>query len=280
MNNIISNAEQLFLDIKSDFNSLWSFKQRGETLEIITPFSTLDGSFISVFLTQREDRFIVTDGQNLFRFIIEHGIKTNNKFLEETAFHYGIRTSKNNHFYFKSTNNIKLLSSYVYDLIHFYNAVFNDAFLYGEKEIQEHRFSTKVNRLLDKKIVDNIKLSRYYVIEKEHPLKSVGFSTVLKKQNDNYLWAAMCISGSTPTIYLEHVFRANTCFLYANKCYENEINKSLVLAAIFDDDSQKKHDQIARIKLVRDIMKSFKSREMSYSEFEKISNLDTLYLSA
>lgn len=50
MNRIIANTEQLFRDIKTDFNSLWSFNLRGETLEILTPFSTMTGNIISVFI--------------------------------------------------------------------------------------------------------------------------------------------------------------------------------------------------------------------------------------
>ena len=65
MNKIIQNAEHLFLNISSDFNSLWKYKLRGDTLEIITPFTTMTGSYISIFLTQRDDRFIITDGQRL-----------------------------------------------------------------------------------------------------------------------------------------------------------------------------------------------------------------------
>lgn len=280
MNKIISNAEQLFSDIKSDFNSLWNSKLRGETLEIITPFSTLAGNLISVFLTQREDRFIVTDGQRLYRYILEHGIKKNNPFIEETALHYGIKTSKETNYFFKSTNNFKLLSSYVYDLIFFYIAVYNDVFTSNVKEVQDHRFSTKVNCLLNIKINENIMSDRYYVIEKDHPLKNAGFSTILKKQNTVNLWAALCISGSTSTTYLKHILKANTSFICANQYYKNEINKSIILAAIFDDDSQKKHDQIEQIRFARDAMRTFQYNEMSYSEFEKISNLDTLYFSA
>ena len=72
MNKIISNAAQLFADIKTDFNSLWSFNLRGETLEILTPFSTITGNLISVFLTMREDRFIVSDGQRLIHSMFQN----------------------------------------------------------------------------------------------------------------------------------------------------------------------------------------------------------------
>ena len=75
MNRIIANTEQLFRDIKTDFNSLWSFNLRGETLEILTPFSTMTGNIISVFLTMREDRFIVSDGQRLVQSISQYNFE-------------------------------------------------------------------------------------------------------------------------------------------------------------------------------------------------------------
>ena len=44
------------------YSRLWSFRERGDTVEIITPCSTTNDSFVSVFLTQRENEFIITDG--------------------------------------------------------------------------------------------------------------------------------------------------------------------------------------------------------------------------
>ena len=52
----------LFNDIIKAFSSLWSFKKRGNSIEIVTPVSTTNDVFVSVFLTMRGDEYIVTDG--------------------------------------------------------------------------------------------------------------------------------------------------------------------------------------------------------------------------
>jgi len=54
--------ESLFEDIKSDFSSLWTCKQRGESVEIVTPYMDLHSEAIVVYLTKRGNRYIVTDG--------------------------------------------------------------------------------------------------------------------------------------------------------------------------------------------------------------------------
>jgi hypothetical protein len=52
----------IFKNIKEEFCSLWSFKERGATLEIITPYATTTDKFVSVFLTVRNKELIVSDG--------------------------------------------------------------------------------------------------------------------------------------------------------------------------------------------------------------------------
>jgi hypothetical protein len=54
--------ESLFHEVARDYSALWDFKFRGATLEIITPHSTISNKFVSVFLTEREGEFIVSDG--------------------------------------------------------------------------------------------------------------------------------------------------------------------------------------------------------------------------
>ena len=170
MNKIIQNAEQLFLNIRSDFSSLWKCKLRGDTLEIITPFTTITGRFISVFLTQRDDRYIVTDGQRLTQHLNELAMLTRraNVYLEETASIYGVRKTQDTKacFYFKSTTNVNLLSAYIYDLVFFQsnslNSIYSEATFF-EKEREEQWFSTRVNNLLQEKIDSNKTLNCEYI---------------------------------------------------------------------------------------------------------------------
>src|SRR4051812_29758525 len=48
--------------LRSDFGSLWKCQARGNTIEIITPFSTTTQKFVSVFITAREEELVVSDG--------------------------------------------------------------------------------------------------------------------------------------------------------------------------------------------------------------------------
>ena len=288
MNRIIANTEQLFRDIKTDFNSLWSFNLRGETLEILTPFSTMTGNIISVFLTMREDRFIVSDGQRLVQSISQYNFEINKKnavFLEETANHYNVKKIENNNkcFYFKTTRDIKLISSYIYDLVFFQNTAFNSIYSAGtffETESQDHWFLTRMNDLLQKKIDENKKFNRLFSIDRGHNLiKNAGFSTVLQYQGSSDIWAAMYISGSTPRIYSDHICRANTGFMYIDR--KPEFKKSVKLAAIFDDDAKGYDAQNDRIRFARQIMdESFTFSSYTYTSFSNIEDLSTLYLSA
>ena len=45
------NLLEIFTDIKNAFGGLWQTKQRGNSLEIITPYATTNNRFVSVFLS-------------------------------------------------------------------------------------------------------------------------------------------------------------------------------------------------------------------------------------
>ena len=54
--------EDIFNIIIHAFNALWNIKHYKNTIEIITPSFTTNDCFISVFITERNGRFIITDG--------------------------------------------------------------------------------------------------------------------------------------------------------------------------------------------------------------------------
>lgn len=54
--------ENIYTDITKAFGNLWKTKQRGNSLEIITPYATTNNRFISVFLTQQGSDYVITDG--------------------------------------------------------------------------------------------------------------------------------------------------------------------------------------------------------------------------
>ena len=286
MNDITANAEHLFRGIKCDFNSLWNFKLRGNTVEIITPFSTLARNTVSVFITQRENRFIVSDGRRLFDNIEENDFAINRRdtvYLEEIASLYKVKKTNENNIYFKSTDNIKLISSYIYDIVFFQKAVFDNIFadeVFFASEVQEHLFSTKMNNLLLKKIDENQKQNRLFSVQKGHPLMRVaGFNTVLQYQGCTTLWAAMYITGSTQGVYADHICRANTGFMYVKN--ETSLRSQVKLAAIFDEEAKGNDSQYERIKFAKSVMdNSFSFSRYTYSDFNSIDDLSKLYESA
>ncbi len=54
--------QEIYTDIVNSFGALWNFKEREDTLEIITPFATTSQKFVSIFLTQRDQDYIISDG--------------------------------------------------------------------------------------------------------------------------------------------------------------------------------------------------------------------------
>lgn len=48
--------------IKEQFAALFKSKQRGSTLEIMTPFATTNRKFVSVFISTQDNELVVSDG--------------------------------------------------------------------------------------------------------------------------------------------------------------------------------------------------------------------------
>lgn len=53
--------DEIFDLVRNAFHSLWKVKHYGNTIEIVTPSFTTNDCFVSVFLTEKDGRYIVTD---------------------------------------------------------------------------------------------------------------------------------------------------------------------------------------------------------------------------
>lgn len=133
--------DELLDRIKTSVSSLWRQSQRGETLVIDTPFSTIGNDFVSVFLSKKGDWYIASDGgridsddytedgpewptdvewQRLFNFYIDrYRIKTT-----ETG--NGIK------FYYLKTDKPELVPNTVYDLASFISQTVSSAIAHQE----------------------------------------------------------------------------------------------------------------------------------------------------
>ena len=121
-------SQDLFEEIKCDFSSLWSSKQIGGTVEIVTPYMDLRNNVIVVYLTKRGDKFVVTDGGSVSSVAKEEEVNL----VGRKSFHYkdlleyyGMSEvyHDNLNYCYKSTKDKGMISSLIYDIVHFYRTI-------------------------------------------------------------------------------------------------------------------------------------------------------------
>ena len=171
---ISMNHKDIFDIIKKDFCHLFQFKIHGDTLEVITPLVTLTDKFVSVFVTQRGDKLIVTDGGWIHQNIYEYPNEFDDKEIVFVLFnqykeYYNIKhtDNKTNPMYFRAITKIELLSAAVFDVANFIVGVVNAyAVDYRDKKDKEERdkFKSETNDFFKEHYKDNFK-SNYQVFD-------------------------------------------------------------------------------------------------------------------
>jgi hypothetical protein len=242
---------KIFDIIKSDFDSLWNYKIFKNSIEIITPFTTNTMKFISVFITKRNDNYIVSDGgwlvNNLYD--IEKNFELD-KFINFTSLkksEYSVESiedSVNNIYYFKKCKEDNLLSSTVFDMINF---ILNCVNIYtsqlSKSEIEDEKsknFRITANDYLSS-INRDIKLNK--------PIEEIGgIKFHAWHFSSNQFTLIMYISGATIYSFQNSIYRAATNFELSSQSkisgyiknkipiidnsvdfYSNNYNKSILL---------------------------------------------------
>ena len=189
----MTTVDILYNDIVATFGNLWSFKTRGKSIEIITPFATTNHRFISVFLSIQGNEIIVTDGG-----WIEQGIYDNDFNLDEDCYKkiiyhyqdvYKIKETKNaakTTYFYKKTSNPISVASIVFDLANFISTMVSLSFIeYTEKEEKEtkERFNKKANSYLSQ-IVDNEHIKFNAPIDDN---KKIKFSAIINRNQSELI---------------------------------------------------------------------------------------------
>lgn len=125
--------ESLFREVERDYAGLWDFKFRGATLEIVTPHSTISDKFVSVFLTERDGIYVISDGGYLHinEYVENEDIKSNrcynNAFAHFERYYKVLRVSDRNGkvIFYTKTANRTLVSSLIHDMASFITGVAN-----------------------------------------------------------------------------------------------------------------------------------------------------------
>lgn len=222
----MDNNINIFNSVKEDFCSLWTYKQRGNTLEIITPFSTTNSKLISVFLTKKGNEYIVTDGGWIMGG--EYGITPDlddDMFLriyDHYLYYYEIKMLDQNkaRYYYKSVNRTELLSSIIYDFGHFMLSILSASQIqfYDPKEKSEREtFRIEANSFLTSfigknKILFNQELSPEY--------KNVRFNAIIAEGSRIKL--IRYVTGSSYSYFLNSLTKATVDFEIANQSTFNQ----------------------------------------------------------
>ena len=137
-------------NIKSCFDQLWSFKMRGEkTIEIITPYSTTSSKFVSLFLTNLDGKFVISDGGLLNAESYDSKVDYDNQCLLKILYHfenyYQIKTmvdKRGYKQYYKTTEKQILIPNIIYDMGQFISMCVSSATVQFEDQKEKEEKET------------------------------------------------------------------------------------------------------------------------------------------
>lgn len=121
--------EQLFNQIKREFGSIWRMSMRGETMVITTPMATTTHMFVAVYVSKKDNGYVVSDGGCLSMGDYETKLPYKEKNFLKIFNHYketyGIKTLNANGwtYYYKTTTNPIMIASLVFDMSSFIGAI-------------------------------------------------------------------------------------------------------------------------------------------------------------
>jgi hypothetical protein len=230
------NLLNIFEDVKNSFFGIWQYRERGNTLEIITPYATTNNRFISVFLTKQGDKYIVSDGGWVSSGVYDIKIKDDTCFLKifyhfKNSYNVEEISSKDGiiYYYNKSVNIIDIPSK-IFDLSLFIqNIVSVSEIEFENKEEKNVRelFTSKANDYI-KSIVtnlDKIKFNRYLDPHK----REVKFNAIYYI-NDSKVSLLNYVTGSSFSYFSNSIFKANQLYEMAeDTAYKNCISSKITV---------------------------------------------------
>lgn len=225
------NLLDIYSDIKNAFGGLWQTKQRGNSLEIITPYATTNNKFVSVFLSKQNDEYIISDGGWINSGIYDVASKEEDCFLKivqhfQNTFKIRQTQSPENitYFYLKATNPIDIPSK-LFDLTLFIQNIVSISEIEFEDKAEKDskaRFVSIANDYL-KSFTDESKLklnSYLYPDKKDIKFNAIYLNTPSSFSLINY------ITGSSHSYFSNSISKANMLFQMADDSSLNTHIKS------------------------------------------------------
>jgi len=215
------NLIDIFKDIQNAFGGLWQTKQRGNSLEIITPYATTNNRFVSVFLSKQGNDFVISDGGWLHSGVYDVAIGEETCFLK-VLYHFQnsfeikqiVNTEGLTYYYLKTTNVIDIPAK-LFDLTMFIQniaSVSEIAFEDKEEKETKERFVSIANEYLKSFAVkEKLKLNQYLIPDK----KDIKFNAIYNN-TPNKLSLINYVTGSTPYYFTGSISKTSTNFQMAD----------------------------------------------------------------
>ncbi len=287
MMDLMSNVEGLYAEIRSDFDALWSIKNRNATIEFITPYTTLGDDAISVFVTQRDNGYVVSDGGRLYDTGKEQGVELDG----HKGFHYGELIAKfsvkvveqpqtKRRFFYKMVSDMKMLSAAIYDVAHFQeamaNAVYLDTMFAPEEPRESVYFRRRVSEALKQKIRDQSSEEKKYEYIRDDNIRFCRFSSGIREIGTNKLWLGMTICRSNINNYRHSVYQAEFGFMHASQFLpDTDLRMSTVVDVL--PTALMNNKEAGKLQVVRNDWPKRGIKSHSFDEIIGMASMDTLF---
>ncbi len=228
MIDLINQTDRLFEQIKTDFDSLWSVKQRNATIEYITPYTTLTGDAVSVFVTQRDNGYVITDAGCIFDLAAEQEVELGERktlHYAELVAKFGIKViaqrDQQKVFCYKNTMDLNMVSSCIYDMANFQqtlmNAILLDTIFSSQETASAKYFNRRVRDTLREKVRALSSDKHKYELYLGEEAKLFQFTTGIREVGTELFWIGMGICRTNLQNFRHSVLRAEFGFKYIGK---------------------------------------------------------------
>ena len=268
---------QIFSELQSSFSSLWQLKERGKAIEVITPYATTSAKFISVFISEQNNEFIVSDGGWIDQQIYDCTLELDNECFSKIHEHYltSFEIKQTNGLsdiiiYYKKTATEKAISSLVMDMAIFISNMISIAQVdYGEQDKQTNqRFRSRANNYL-KSFVDKEYLDTSGYLDENKIIRCDAFV----KKPDSRLILLNYITGSNHTHFTNSISRANLMFEMANKSkFSPHISRKISVI----DTLSTGYTPLKQSGYIDLLLENSQSTEVKWSDKEKLQELLSL----
>lgn len=261
----------IYQAIKDDFCALTTYKLRGESIEIITPFSTLNNKFVSVFIKELNGKFIISDAGWTDLNYYNVDISEESDDIIERIFTYyqqsfGISTTSDKAgtlHYYKTCSNPKDIPTNVYDLANFVVGAVNSLGIRykDEKEEKEREtFRKDANTFLKVNYNDNVKLQKSL-----DDFKNIRFNALITRNSDIYL--VSYVTGSSSYYFTNDLRKTIVNFEISEKSKYRDFIREKV--SIINDKADGYHPE--KLSSMMDLLNEKVTREpIKWTEKERI----------